>query len=126
MEDTATERHPIRGLFKFLLFVGALVAIGRVVATKKKEYYGLTESEARAKFESQFGPRIGEDKASEVADQVIPRLKDSGVIKPDPVEEAVDTARDMASDAADKAKKAATRAGDTLKDAAEEVKEKLD
>ncbi len=126
MEDTATERHPFRFLFKFLLFVGALAAITKVVASKKKEYYGLTESEARAKFESKLGPRIGEEKAAEVADQVIPRLKDTGVIKPDPVEQAVEDAKDVASDAADSMKVAAEKAGDSVKDAVGKIEEKLD
>jgi len=89
MEDAKTERHPLRFMFKFLLFIGAMTAITRLVASKKKEYYGLTESEARAKFESKLSPRIGEEKAAEVADQVIPRLKDKGMIRPDPVEDIV-------------------------------------
>jgi hypothetical protein len=115
MEDTATERHPFRAFFKFVLVVGALAAITRVVASKKKEYYGLTESEARAKFESTLGPRIGEEKAHEVADQVIPRLKDSGVIKPDPMEEAVQKVKDAAADATA-----------PVEEAVEKIKEKVD
>jgi len=126
MEDITTERHPLRTLFKFLLLIGAVAAISKVVAAKKEEYYGLTESEARAKFESKLGPRIGEEKASEVADQVIPRLKDSGVIRPDPMEQAVDTVKDVATEAADKGKDAAARAGDAVKDAAEEIQKKID
>jgi len=126
MEDTATERHPFRFLFKFLLFVGAIAAIAKVVASKKEEYYGLTESEARAKFESKLGPRIGEDKAAEVADQVIPRLKDKGMIKPDPVEHAVKDAKDVASDAVDDMKDAAEKTGDSVKDAVGKVEGKLD
>ena len=126
MEDITTERHPLRTLVKFLLLIGAVAAISKVVAAKKEEYYGLTESEARAKFESKLGPRIGEEKASEVADQVIPRLKDTGVIRPDPMDQAVDTVKDMATEAADKGKDAAARAGDAVKDAAEEIQKKID
>lgn len=126
MADTSTERHPFRFLFKFLLFIGALAAVTKVVASKKKEYYGLTESEARAKFESKLGPRIGEEKASEIADQVIPRLKDSGVIKPDPMEQVVNDAKDAASEAKDKVQDLAGDAKDKMKDAAEKIEEKLD
>ncbi|MGH8915095.1 MAG: hypothetical protein ACRDZM_11350 [Acidimicrobiia bacterium] len=126
MEDTATQRHPFRFLFKLLLFAGGLTAITRFVASKKKEYYGLTESEARAKFESKLAPRIGEEKATEVADQVIPRLKDSGVIKPDPMEQAVDEAKHAASDAADEMKDAAEKAGDSVKDAIGKIEKELD
>ncbi|HSO50552.1 MAG TPA: hypothetical protein VLS86_08390 [Acidimicrobiia bacterium] len=126
MADTSTERHPFRFLFKFLLFIGALAAVTKVVASKKKEYYGLTESEARAKFEAKLGPRIGEEKASEIADQVIPRLKDSGVIKPDPMEQVVNDAKDVASEAVDKVQDAAGAARNSMKDAAEKIEEKLD
>ena len=126
MADKSTERHPFRFLFKFLLFIGALAAVTKVVASKKKEYYGLTESEARAKFESKLGPRIGEEKASEIADQVIPRLKDSGVIKPDPMEQVVNDAKDAASEAKDKMQDLAGDAKDKMKDAGEKIEEKLD
>ena len=137
MEDSAKERHPFRFLFKFLFFIGVLAAISKVVATQKKEFYGLTESEARAKFEAKLGPRIGEEKASEIADQVIPRLKDSGVIKPDPMEKVVNDAKEVASDAADdikdaagkatdKMQDAASKAGDSMKDAVGKIEEKLD
>jgi hypothetical protein len=125
MADTSTERHPFRFLFKFLLFIGALAAVTKVVASKKKEYYGLTESEARAKFEAKLGPRIGDEKASEIADQVIPRLKDSGVIKPDPMEQVVNDAKDAASEAKDKMQDAAGEAKDKVKDLAGEAKDKV-
>jgi hypothetical protein len=125
MADTSTERHPFRFLFKFLLLIGALAAVTKVVASKKQEYYGLTESEARAKFEAKLGPRIGDEKASEIADQVIPRLKDSGVIKPDPMEQVVNDAKDAASEAKDKMQDAAGEAKDKVKDLAGEAEDKV-
>jgi len=88
MSDNESKRHPFRFLFKLALFLGVLAGITKFVASKKDEYFGITESEARAKMETKLGPRIGEDKAAEVADQVIPKLKEKGVIKADPVEEA--------------------------------------
>ncbi len=98
MSENGKDRHPLRFLFKFALFVGFLALITKVVASKKDEYYGITESEARMKFESKLGPRIGEDKATEIADQVIPKLKEKGVIVADPVEDDADDADDSADD----------------------------
>ena len=98
MSENGKDRHPFRFLFKFALFVGFLALITKVVASKKDEYYGITESEARMKFESKLGPRIGEDKATEIADQVIPKLKEKGVIVADPVEDDADDADDSADD----------------------------
>lgn len=57
---------------------------------KKLEYAGLTESEARKKFEQELAPKVGEDRAAEIADQVIPKMKERGVVIDDPIAEAVD------------------------------------
>jgi len=92
MAKSESERHPFRFLVKFLIFVGILFAASKLLAKKKDEYMGMTESEARSKFETKLGPRIGEDKAAEMADQVIPKLKEAGVIKDDPEDEVVDLA----------------------------------
>jgi hypothetical protein len=121
----AKKRHPFRFLFKFLLFIGAMTAISKFMAERKKDFYGLTESEARAKFEAKLGPRIGEDKASAVADQVIPRLKEKGVIKSD-AEGAVDDAKEAAADATENVVDAARDAGDSVQDAVGKIEEKID
>jgi hypothetical protein len=142
--DTTDESHAFRTLFKILLVVGVVAAITKFMSDRRRDFYGLTESEARAKFESKLGPIIGDDRASDVADQVIPRLKETGVL----VEDAMDDAKKAASDVADKvgdtagkvagnAKKAASnaadevgdaakKAGDSVKDAAEKVSKKID
>ena len=90
IEAEVDERHPIRSLIKFAVIVGLLYGAGRFLAEKKDEYSGLTESEARAKFMEKMGPRVGEDTAAEIADQVIPKLKDRGLIEADPMEAAFD------------------------------------
>ncbi len=142
--DTTDESHAFRTLFKILLVVGVVAAITKFMSDRRRDFYGLTESEARAKFESKLGPIIGDDRASDVADQVIPRLKETGVL----VEDAMDDAKKAASDVADKvgdtagkvagnAKKAASnaadevgdaakKAGDSVKDAAEKIGKKVD
>ena len=149
--DTTDESHAFRTLFKVLLVVGIVAAITKFMSDRRRDFYGLTESEARAKFESKLGPIIGDDRASDVADQVIPRLKETGVL----IEDAMDDAKKAASDVADKvgdtaekvagnakkaagnAKKAASgavdemgdaakKAGDSAKDAAEKIGKKID
>ena len=84
MAEGQKKRHPLRFLLKLLVFVGLGAAAARVISAKKGEFKGITESEARAKFEEKLGSKIGEVAASEIADQVIPKLKKKGVIKPDP------------------------------------------
>jgi hypothetical protein len=73
-----------------LLVIGAVGVLISYLNGKKLEYVGLTESEARRKFEEKLAPRVGEQRAAEVADQVIPKLKERGLILDDPIAEAVD------------------------------------
>lgn len=138
--DTTDESHVFRTLFRILLIVGVVAAITKFMSDRRRDFYGLTESEARAKFESKLGPIIGEERASDVADQVIPRLKETGVL----IEDAVDGAKEAASDLADRAGKvagnarkaaadmadevgdAAKKAGDSVKDTAEKIGKKID
>jgi len=112
------ERHPFRFLLKFLLFAGLLTAIARVMASKKAEFAGLTDSEARAKFEEKLGPWIGEEKAAEVADQVVPKLKDAGLLEPKAAANGMDKVKDAAGKTADAVKGTAKKARDSVKDAA--------
>ena len=101
MSDSGSGRHPFRFLFKFAMLVGLIALISKVVAANKGQFVGLTESEVRAKFEAKLGRRMGTDTATEIANMVIPKLKEKGIIKPDPVEEAADdseAADDTSSD----------------------------
>lgn len=75
------ESHPIRFLFKLLIVFGVLAALVKFLSDKKDEYAGLTETEARARMEAKLAARFGEDKATEIADQVIPVLADRGMFK---------------------------------------------
>jgi hypothetical protein len=124
IEDTTAESHAFRTLLKVLLVVGIISAIAKFLSDRRRDFYGLTEAEARAKFESKLGPIIGEDRASEVADQVIPRLKESGVLEPDGMEKAADKAKDAASDLADDVSDATKDLADEAKDVASDVADK--
>jgi hypothetical protein len=73
-----------------LIVIGAVGVLISYINGKKLEYVGLTESEARKKFEEKLSPRVGEERAAEVADAVIPKLKERGVILDDPIADAVD------------------------------------
>jgi hypothetical protein len=73
-----------------LFFLGIVGFVVSYLNGKKLEYAGLTESEARRKFEENLTPRVGEERAAEMADQVIPKLKERGVVVDDPIADAVD------------------------------------
>ena len=73
-----------------MLFLGIVGFVASYVNGKKLEWAGLTESEARRKFEEKLAPKVGEDRAAEIADQVIPKMKERGVVIDDPIADAVD------------------------------------
>ncbi|HIE21917.1 MAG TPA: hypothetical protein EYP73_04890 [Acidimicrobiia bacterium] len=79
----AKERHPLRFLFKFAVITAIVGFLGKFVAQKKQEYYGMPESQARAKLHDKLASRMGEEQASQVVDQIIAKLSEKGVITPD-------------------------------------------
>lgn len=86
MEEIETkERHPVRGLFR-LIAVAAIVYFGwRLFESKREEFMGLTESEAKAKLREKLVPRLGEETADQILEQVVPKLRERGILQPDPV-----------------------------------------
>lgn len=120
-ETEVDDRHPIRSLIKFAVIVGLLYGAGRFLAEKKNEYSGLTESEARAKFMEKMGPKVGEDTAADIADQVIPKLKDRGLIEADPMEAAFDDLKAAAEDIVDSVDDKIDAAAGKVSDAVDSV-----
>jgi len=88
--SNSTKESAIKSLLKILFFLCIIGFVASYVNGKKLEWAGLTESEARRKFEEKLAPKVGEERAAEVADQVIPKLKERGVVIDDPVADAVD------------------------------------
>ncbi len=109
-EIEVSERHIFRTVLRLALFLGLVYVAGRFVAQKKAEYADLTESQVRDKLVQTIGSRVGEDTASEIADQVIPKLKEKGLIKADPA----DMATEAAAEVADKAKEAADQVSEAV------------
>ncbi len=81
----AKERHPLRFLFKFAVFAAIVGFLGKLAAQKKEEFLGLSEGQARLKLHDKLAPRMGEEQASQVVDQIIAKLAEKGIIKPDTV-----------------------------------------
>jgi hypothetical protein len=126
MSNEEQDRHPFRFLVKFLVIAGVLAAITRVMASKRAEYVGLSDSEAKAKFEEQLGPWIGDEKAADLAEQVVPKLKDAGVFDANPTEKAMDNVKDAAGKTADAVKDSTKKASATAKKAADKVADAAD
>jgi hypothetical protein len=101
---------------KFLIVAGLLAAIARVLASKRAEFVGLSDSEAKAKFEEKLGPWIGDDKASELAEQVVPKMKEAGLLDANATEKAMDNVKEAASKTADAVKDTTKKATKAAKD----------
>lgn len=86
------DRHPFRFLFKFVVFAGLLYLAGKFLADQKEKWEGIGASEARAKVEAKLSPRLGDEKAKEIAEQIINALTEKGVIQADPIVDVEETA----------------------------------
>lgn len=121
-----SERHPFRFMIRFAILVGLLAVAAKFLNDKRTQYSGLTESEAKRKFVETVGPKVGDDTAEEIADQVIPKLKERGLLKSDPAEAAAEEVKEAADDLADSAQDVADQAKDAAEEAADKVSEAVD
>lgn len=96
--EVESKRHPLRFMIKFLVLVGILVAAGKFMAKQKQDWSGITEAQAREKIESRLASRVGEEKATDIANQIVTVLTEKGVIK---AEEATDEVVDVTEEAAE-------------------------
>lgn len=120
-EIEAAERHMFRTMIRFAILAGLLFFAARFLAQKKNEYADLTESEARDKLIETISPKVGDDTANEIADQVIPKLKDRGLIKSDPMDGVADDVKETVADTADTAEDNVDDAADTVSEAVDSV-----
>lgn len=67
-----------------LALIGALVGgIVKFVTSTKKDFEGLTETQARIKLDSKLPAKMPADKRAEVTDKVVAAMKDKGVLVSD-------------------------------------------
>lgn len=125
-EPQVDESHPFRVLIKLAVFFGLIYVAGRFLAEKKAEYSNLTEKQAHDRFVETMGPKVGEDTANEIADQVVPKLKDAGLLKPDPMEAAADNVKKATKDASKKVEAVGDDVKKATKDASKAVDKAID
>jgi len=77
-------------LIGLALIVGAAAAAAKLVAAKKTEWQGLTEAEARQKVEQGIPSRVPEEKRAEVADKVVTKMRERGVLREEAAEPVPD------------------------------------
>ena len=74
----------MKSLFRLVLLGAVGLGIFKLLE-EKKNWMGLTETEARAKLNEKLGSRVPEDKLEEVTDQIVEQLKNRGILRTEPV-----------------------------------------
>ena len=69
------------GSLKLALIVGGIAAVVKLVAAKKAEWQGLTESQVREKLDSRLPGRMPDEKRAAVADKVVSKMRERGVLR---------------------------------------------
>ncbi|MFV1963315.1 MAG: hypothetical protein ACC658_15975 [Acidimicrobiia bacterium] len=115
--EVESQRHPFRFMLKFMVFMGILYVAGRFMAKQKQDWAGITEAQAREKIESKLASRVGEEKANDIANQIVTVLTEKGVIKAEATDdEVVDVTEETDESASDEE--------DAVAEAVEEVTSK--
>jgi hypothetical protein len=71
----------MKKLLLLVLLVAVIGAIAKAVESQKKEWTGLTESQARAKLNKRIGNRMPAERKAQVTDRVVAKMKSHGHLK---------------------------------------------
>ena len=71
----------VKKLLKLALMIGGVAAVARLVSAKKSQWMGLTEPQVREKLERRLPGRMPDEKRAEVADKVVSKMRERGVIR---------------------------------------------
>lgn len=78
----------MKKLIKLGLLVGGIAFVAKMVSAKKSEWQGLSEPEVRAKIDSRMPDKVPAEKRDAVADKVVSKMREKGVLRDDGVSEA--------------------------------------
>ena len=73
----------MKKIVKFVLIVGGIAFVAKLVSGKKSEWRGLTESEVRDKLESRLPKWVPGEKRAEIADEVVAGMRGRGALRDD-------------------------------------------
>jgi hypothetical protein len=94
----------MKKLLKLAVFAGIVAGAAKLVAAKKAKWSGLSEAQVREKLDTTIGRRVDDpDKMAEIADKVVEKMTERGMIASAPSEEgnggaSVDSANEAATE----------------------------
>ena len=83
LEPISKEGFDVKKLLKVALIVGGIAAVAKLATARKAEWQGLTEPQVREKLDSKLPTRIPDEKRAEVADKVVAKMRERGVLAED-------------------------------------------
>jgi len=86
-------------LIRLALIVGGMAVATKLIAAKRSEWQGLSESEVRSKLVTRLPDRVPEQKRAAVADKVVATMRDCGLLAEEIDESAQEVAEEVDSEA---------------------------
>lgn len=82
----------MKKLVMIAILGAAIAGLAKMMMAKKAAWSGMTEPEAREKLESRLPDKIPTEKRQEVADQIVSKMRDRGMIAESGPAEAAEAA----------------------------------
>jgi hypothetical protein len=80
----------VKRVLALAVVAGIVAGAVRMISMQKKQWQGLSESEARAKIDAKLPAKIPVEKRAEVTDKIVGAMKEKGVLAgPDQPAESV-------------------------------------
>ena len=74
----------MKKLFKLALLIGGAALVAKIVAAKKAEWHGMTETEVRDKLDAKLGEKVPDEKRAIIADKVVSTMRHKSVLTEEP------------------------------------------
>ena len=70
----------MKKLLRMALLIGGIAAVAKIVAARKGQWEGLTESQVRERLDTRLPGRMPTEKKAEVADKVVAKMQERGLL----------------------------------------------
>ena len=88
----------MKKLIKLAFLIAIVVAVAKALEAKKAEWEGMTETDVRAKLDARLPEQMPAEKRAEIADKVVGKMREKGVLGEDAPADEVATPEEPTSD----------------------------
>ena len=97
----ALERLGMKKLFKLALLVAVVMIVAKKMCGGMGNWEGMTEADVRNKLDSKLRDRVPDEKREMIADKVVGKMREKGVLTDDAAEASAATEAAAATEAPD-------------------------